>query len=186
MTDALCKPSALDHIVGVIHIKDLLRHLIKRRAVGMGDVRPIPRVPKTSKLNTVIAAMGRERSQMVVVINEYGGTAGLVTIEDLFEEVIGEIEDGALPNRPQLYRDPSGQLHAAGAVRLEEIGENLGRALGNDEVDTVSGLILMHLERPAVAGDEARYDGVRFEVTAVEGSGVKECRVMRSQSPDDE
>ena len=111
---------------------------------------------------------------MAVVIDEHGGTAGVLTHEDLFDEVIGEVAEGA-GDRTSIYRDAGGVLHVSGTSRVEEAGEALGVTLEHDEVDSVSGLILTLLGRPARVGDVVTYDHVRFEVVSVEGLGVNEC-----------
>ena len=120
--------------------------------------------------------MRRVNSQMAVVMDEHGGTAGVITIEDLFEEVVGEIEEGWV-QRPGADRDPDGRLRVAGTMRISEVGEELGLVLEHQEVDTVSGLVLAELDRPPVVGDTVEWDDVRFEVTAMEGHGVTECAV---------
>ena len=170
---------SLDHIVGVVHIKDILRRMPNRRALRPSEVREVPYIPETAEMDTVLKAMRRVNSQMAVVMDEHGGTAGVITIEDLFEEVVGEIEEGWVSaERREIYRGPDGRVVVEGTVRIEEVGEELGLVLEHDEVDTVSGLVLSLLDRPPVVGDAVEFDGVRFEVTAVEGHGVKECRVM--------
>ena len=164
----------LDEIVGMVHIKDLFRRLRNRRSVHVNDARKVPYVPETATIDTVFEAMRRMRSQMAVVMDEHGGTAGIITLEDLFEEVVGEIEESPV-HRPEIYRDPAGTVHVAGTARIEEVGEELGVVLEHEEVDTVSGLVLSILERPPAVGDAVVYDDVRFEVTAVEGHGVREA-----------
>ena len=163
----------LDHVVGMLHVKDLLRLLREGRNVERDAVRPVPFVPATAEAGVVLSAMRAGRAQMAVVMDEHGGTSGLITMDDLLEEVIGEVRDvpGA---RPDLWRDPEGRLHAAGTVRVEEVGEVLGVALEHPEVESVSGLVLALLNRPPKAGDVVEYDGVRFLVTAVAGRGVRE------------
>jgi CBS domain containing-hemolysin-like protein len=167
---------SLDHIVGVVHIKDILRRMPNRRALRPSEVREVPYLPETSTMDTVLAAMRRANSQLAVVMDEHGGTAGILTIEDLFEEVVGEIEEG-WARAPVPDRDPQGRLLAPGTMRISEVGDALGRVLEHEEVDTVSGLVLALLDRPPVVGDAVEWEGVRFEVTAVEGHGVKECAV---------
>jgi len=174
---------SLDHITGVVHIKDILRRMPNRRALRPSEVREVPYIPETAEMDTVLAAMRRVNSQMAVVMDEHGGTAGVITIEDLFEEVVGEIEEGWVA-RPEIHRALDGRLLVAGTVRISEVGEELGLVLEHDEVDTVSGLVLSLLDRPPLVGDVVEYDDVRFEVTAVEGHGVSECAVTPLLLPD--
>lgn len=167
---------SLDHIVGVVHIKDILRRMPNRRALRPSEVREVPFIPETSGMDSVLGAMRRVNSQMAVVMDEHGGTAGVITIEDLFEEVVGEIEEGWV-QRPGAERDPNGRLRVAGTMRIGEVGEALELVLEHPEVDTVSGLVLALLDRPPLIGDTVEWDDVRFEVTATEGHGVTECAV---------
>ncbi|HEX8675406.1 MAG TPA: hemolysin family protein, partial [Longimicrobium sp.] len=173
---------SLDNIVGMVHIKDLFHRLRQGRAVHANDARPVPYVPETADIDTVLHAMRTARTQLAVVMDEHGGTAGIVTIEDLFEEVVGEIEEG-LHTRPEVFRDEEGRVVAEGTVRLDEVGDFLGVVLEHEEVDTVSGLVLAELERPPLVGDAVEYDGVRFEVTEVEGHGVRQVVVTAVRPP---
>ena len=113
---------------------------------------------------------------MAVVIDEHGGTAGVVTLEDLFEEVVGEIEEGPGTGGP-VYRDREGRLRVPGTMRIDEVGQEFDLELEHEEVDSVSGLVLMLLGRPPVVGDSVRFGRLLFEVTAVKGHGVEECAV---------
>jgi CBS domain containing-hemolysin-like protein len=165
----------LDQVSGMVHTKDLLRLVMEGRPLIASDARRLPVVPVTAPLDSVLATMRAERTQMAVVIDEHGGTAGIVTLEDLVEEVIGEIEEA--DTKPKIYRDPDGRIHVPGTYRLDEVGEQLGLEIDHEEVDSVSGLVLMLLGRPAEPGDAVEYRGLRFEVTEVEGLGVRECAV---------
>jgi CBS domain containing-hemolysin-like protein len=166
----------LDNIVGIVHIKDLLRLLLANVAIAPAHVRQVPVVPETAPLDTVLAVMRAERTQMAVVIDEHGGTAGVVTLEDLFEEVVGEIDEGPMI-APLVYRDRDGRLRVPGTMRVDELGQEFDLELEHEEVDSVSGLILTLLGRPAAVGDRARYQRLEFEVTAVKGHGVAEAAV---------
>jgi CBS domain containing-hemolysin-like protein len=166
----------LDHIVGIIHIKDLLRLLLHNEAIDPSHARPVPMVPETASIDSVLGVMRRDRAQMVVVIDEHGGTAGIVTLEDLFEEVIGDIDESPA-GAPQVYRDRQGRLRVPGTMRLDEVGKLFDLDLEHEDVDSVSGLILTVLGRPPVVGDTVRYDRLRYDVTAVKGRGVEEAAV---------
>jgi CBS domain containing-hemolysin-like protein len=174
----------LDNIVGSLHIKQVLRLLVTNRPVSAREARPLPYIPGPTPLDEVIAAMRRARAQMAVVMDQHGGTAGLVTIEDLFEEVVGEIEEGR--TSASLVREAPERIRVRGTVRLNEAGEALGCLLEHDKVTTVSGLVLLLLRRPAAKGDTVTWKGVRFEVTSVVGRGVAEAvitKVPPGQSP---
>jgi CBS domain containing-hemolysin-like protein len=164
-----------DNIAGSIHIKDLLRHIVLNRPVVIGDARPVPFIPTTMPLDEVLSAMRRSRAQMAVVMDEHGGTAGIVTIEDLFEEVVGEIDEGR--GRTPIWREPSGRVLVRGTVRLKDAGDAIGRSLEHPEVQTVSGLVLALLGRPAAVGDVVTWNNVRIEVTAIAGRGVADTAI---------
>ena len=175
----------LDHIVGTCHIKDLLRLLLNGQPVTAAGARPAPVVPETALLDTVLATMRRERAQFAVVIDEHGGTSGVVTLEDLFEEVVGEIDDSP-ERRSGPHRDPAGRLRVPGTMRLDEVGQLFDLDLIHEDVDSVSGLILTLLGRPPRVGDAVRYDRLDLVVTAVKGHGVEEAAVTLRESEDDE
>ena len=168
----------LDNIVGSLHIKQVLRLLITNRPVTTRDARPLPYIPGPTPVDEIVAAMRRYRAQMAVVMDQHGGTAGLVTIEDLFEEVVGEIEEGR--SSASLTREGPNRIRVRGTVRLTEAGEALGCALEHDKATTVSGLVLLLLRRPASVGDVVHWNNTRFEVTAVAGRGVGEAVVTRT------
>jgi CBS domain containing-hemolysin-like protein len=171
----------LDHIVGMVHIKDLLRLLIQNESIAPGHARPIPVVPETAELDAVLSVMRDERTLMAVVIDEHGGTAGIVTLTDVFEEVVGEIEEGPGAGAP-VYRDRVGRLRVPGTMRLDEVGQEFDLDLEHEEVDSVSGLVLTILGRPPAVGDRVRYERLEFEVTAVKGHGVEQAAICLSEA----
>ena len=171
----------LDNIIGSLHIKEALLHLVADKPVSDRDARPLPYVPGPAPLDEVLAAMRRYRAQMAVVMDQHGGTAGLVTMEDLFEEVVGDIEEGH--GRRSIVREAPGRLKARGTVRLEEAAQALGCSLEHPKVTTISGLVLLLLGRPAVKGDVVTWNNVRIEVTATAGRGVADASVTRLPAP---
>jgi CBS domain containing-hemolysin-like protein len=149
---------------------------LRNEAISPAHARPLPLVPETAPLDMVLATMRGERTQMVVVIDEHGGTAGIVTLEDLFGEVVGPItDDAAAAARP--YRDADGRLRVPGTMRLDELGREFDLDLEHEEVDSVSGMVLALLGRPPQVGDAVHYNRLLMEVTAVKGHGVEECAV---------
>jgi len=170
-----------DNIVGMVHIKDVLRHIVLQQPVAMGDARHVPYIPATTPLDEMLSAMRRARAQMAVVMDEHGGTAGIVTIEDLFEEVVGEIDEGR--GRTPIWRDATGRLLVRGTVRLKDAAEAIGRSLEHPDVQTISGLVLTLLGRPPSVGDVVTWNGVRIEVTGVSGRGVADTALTYRTPP---
>jgi CBS domain containing-hemolysin-like protein len=164
----------LDHIVGMVHIKDLLRMVLAGQGLDPTLVRPLPVVPETAPVDDVLATMRRERTQMAVVLDEHGGTAGVITLSDVFEEVVGDIDEG--PAGPGV-RDAQGRLRVKGTMRLKDVGQRFDLDLEHAEVDSVSGLVLTLLGRPPRVGDVVEFQRLQLEVTAVKGRGVEECAV---------
>jgi len=165
----------LDHISGMLHVKDLLKRIIGGEPIAASDVRPMPFVPDTAPLDDVLTTMQRAHAHLAIVIDEHGGTAGLVSIEDLLEEVVGDIDEG-VPEAPPLVPAADGSVRAAGTLRLDELGEHFHIDLEHEDVDSVSGLVLARLGRPPIVGDVVDYGRLHLEVTATAGRGVREVR----------
>lgn len=166
----------LDHIVGMLHVKDLLRRLILEEHIGPADVRPVPVVPETASLDSVLSTMQRTHAHIAVVIDEHGGTAGVLSLEDLAEEVVGEIDEG-VPTAPNIIRTSETTARVAGTLRLDELGQAFEVDLEHEEVDSVSGLVMALVDRPPVVGDVVEYGQFRFTVSTVSGHGAKEVHV---------
>jgi CBS domain containing-hemolysin-like protein len=167
----------------MLHVKDLLQPILAGDPISTAIVRPMPVVPETSTLDVVLLTMQKAAAHLAVVIDEHGGTAGVVSLEDLFEEVVGEIDEGT-PYAPPLVSAPDGSAMVAGTLRLDELGSHFDLELAHEEVDSVSGLILALLGRPPVVGDAVVYDRVRLEVTATSGRGVRQARAILLPPPE--
>ncbi len=172
----------LDHIVGMLHVKDLLRRIILAEAITAAEVRAIPVVPETAPLDDVLAVMQRANAHMALVIDEHGGTAGTISIEDLAEEVVGEISEDAA-DVPSFVEEAPGVWRVAGTARIDEVGQHYDLELEHEDVDSVSGLVLARLGRPPVVGDVVEFGQLRFEVLALAGRGVREARVSVISHP---
>lgn len=173
-----------DHILGFVHVKDILRVLQQGRKLDAADLAPVAFVPATAALEDVLTAMHTARSQVAVVMDEHGGTAGIVTPEDLSSEILGATEDTG-GRTLEWSREPDGRVRAAGTLRLDDLGELLGLDLAHDEIDSVSGLVLDLLGRPPQVGDQVETNGLEIRVVAVVGHGVGECIVTKKASPPD-
>ncbi len=175
----------LDHPLGFVHAKDLARELQGGGTVGREIVRPTPFVPGSKRLDEALEAMHAEGAQLAVVLDEHGGTAGILTVEDLLEELVGDLEEDAAA-RPEIVRLGEDALLVAGTARIEEVGEALGLVLHHPEVDTVSGLTLDRLGRPPTAGDRVSWRDLELTVVSTSGRGVGQCSVRRRNGPGSE
>ena len=172
----------LDHVLGFVHVKDVMRALDSGAPLDLKTLlRPLPIVPATASCVRVFRLLRRRRVSMAQVVDEHGGMAGIATLEDLIEEVFGEVQDEFDAEEPLVRPVPGGAL-VRGALRLDEANEALGVELEAEHVDTVGGLILERLGRTARVGDEivvrdAEDRAVRLQVETVEGLAVARVRV---------
>lgn len=168
----------MDQVVGMVHVKDILRLVQAGESLAAPTLSALRYLPETARLDAVLQALQENGNQMVIVMDEYGGTAGLITTEDLFDELVGEIDDEPVESTDEVS-EPGEPLLVDGTSRLDEVGDLLNMSLEHEEVDTVSGLVLMLLGGPPEIGDRVEYEGLAFEVSEVEGHGVKQCLVSR-------
>ncbi len=172
----------LDHIIGILHLKDLVRQQIRHK--GNFDlrllIRPAPIVPEQYPVDKLLAAFKRQHIHIAIVLDEYGGTAGIVTLEDLVEEVVGEVRDEFdLENEP-LVRVSPGVLEVLGSYLIEDLLDevDLGHEEDLPDVETIGGLIMAQLGRPPQVHDQVTYhENVHFTVLAVDGLAVARARV---------
>lgn len=169
----------LDHIVGVVHIKDLVPAQDLSRPVRDVMRRPFF-LPDTTRLDRALAEFKRQRLQLGIVIDEFGGTAGLVTLGDVLEQLVGEVQDEFDRETPHFRTEASGALLIDGLASLAELRERLGAELADEPYDTVGGLVFGRLGRLARVGDAVEVEGHRFAVTSIDGRRVAQVRVQKA------
>jgi len=173
----------LDQIVGILYAKDLLPLVIGNTVqIPLAQLlRPAFVVPESKRIDDLLGELRHNRVHIAVVVDEYGGTAGLVTIEDIIEEIIGDIQDEYDLERPLLEAVAPGVVEVDGGIALDEIEDALGVALENeeDEVATAAGFVQRHLERLPREGDLFDADGLRIEVLQVEGHRLRRLRLTK-------
>jgi CBS domain containing-hemolysin-like protein len=178
-----------DAIVGIIYAKDLFRYLAEGRMPKQPrDIaRPAFFVPESKRLDDLLTDMRKQRVHMAIVVDEYGGTAGLVTIEDLLEEIVGEIEDEYDRVEQNIVRITDDEALVDGRVSIDDLNELFGTEVANEDYDTVGGCVFHHLGRVPAVGDSVGLDGVKLTVLSVDGHRVKRLRVTRLEpTPEDE
>ena len=169
--------SSQDDIAGFVHVRDLLLPAAKARTTKVIDVtREVKMLPGTKKVLAALSEMRREGHHLAIVVDEYGGTAGIVTLEDLIEEVIGDIRD-EYDEPEQELRFPGGEMEADGLLNLDEFEEQTGVRLPEGPYETVAGFIMATLGHVPRVGDAVEADGHRLEVTQLDGRRVSRVRV---------
>jgi putative hemolysin len=173
---------SVDHIVGVVYVRDLLPALRQGRLdQPVKEVmRPAYFVPETKKVDDLFREMQRRKVSMAIVLDEYGGTAGLVTLEDLLEEIVGEIQDEYdLEERPiQLLDSRTAIVNAR--TPIHDVNELLGLELPEDNVDTIAGLIYTQLGRIPAQGETLTLPGAELRVEKTLGQRITKVRITRT------
>lgn len=172
----------IDHIIGILHVKDLLPPLRQaREAPLLRDLlRPVHYVPDTAKADDLLRDLLRDRVHMAIVVDEYGGTAGALTIEDVIEEIVGEIRDEYDSAEEAPFTRVS-EVEAVfnASVPISEVNEVLDADLPTEESDTLGGLIYTNLGRLSKVGDRIAINGVELTVEAVHGRRIKQVRGVK-------
>lgn len=180
---------SIDRIIGVLYAKDLLPFVIGNtiRIPLLDLIRPAFVVPESKRLNVLFAELRRSRIHLAVVADEYGGTAGLVTIEDVLEEIVGEIQD-EYDSEEWLFDQPSeDQLIADGRLPIEDVEDALKIAFEeDDDFGTLGGFVHKHLGRLPIQGDAFEAEGVRVEIIAVERHRIRRLRLTKLQPEEPE
>jgi len=170
----------LDDIVGILHVRDLVAsfHNGGGGAVALADLLRAPYVvPETKDLGALLADFRRTSQHIAVVVDEYGATAGIVTLEDLLEEIVGDIEDEFdLPNE-LVERLSETTVRIDGSFTIDDFNEEFGTGLETEDFHTVAGFVFGHLGRAAEVGDEVAEDRVRFRVLETSGSRIQRLEV---------
>src|SRR3954454_3833099 len=171
---------SLDDIVGVLHIRDLIVAMHDRGIIDVdleSLVRAAYMVPETKDLGALLTEFRRTNQHMAVVIDEYGSMEGIVTLEDLLEEIVGEIEDEFdLPDET-VERVDDDTIRIDGTFPIDDFNERFDTDLPQDDYHTIAGFVFGLLGRAAEPGDELTWDGISFHVEAVEGQRIEKLRV---------
>ena len=177
----------IDDIAGLLYAKDLLEPFRSRdfeaRIVDL--LRDPHVVPESMLVKTLLGALRSARVHMAIVVDEYGGTAGLVTIEDLIEEIVGEIQDEYDEESPRVEHIGEDVGIFSGGIDIDDVNRMMDIRLPSDAVDTLAGLVLDRLGKVPEAGELARFEDADIEVLALEGRRIHRVRVTR-RHPEDE
>ncbi|MGN6313596.1 MAG: HlyC/CorC family transporter [Rhodanobacteraceae bacterium] len=171
-----------DEILGILLAKDLLRGCAQGKSADIRALlRPAVMIPESMRLNVLLAELRRSRNHMAVVVDEYGGVAGLITIEDILEEIVGEIDDEHDIEPPPQLIVPAGESEwlVDALTPIDEFNEQLGSRYSDEDHDTIGGMITAEIGHLPEPGEEIALDGFAFSVTRADDRRVLQFRVRK-------
>ncbi len=177
-----------DHVMGILYLKDVVAALYRPQHLGEGGRLPpvetlsrsVRYVPESKTVDELMQELQRESTHFAIVVDEYGGTAGLVTLEDLLEEIVGEIADEYDQESPDVQILANGRYRVRARMAIDELGELFGKDIDDDEVDTVGGLLAKHLGRIPAVGNSVEVSGILLVAEQIEGSAKRVSHVIAS------
>ncbi|PSL04699.1 putative hemolysin [Haloactinopolyspora alba] len=174
--------ASADDVVGFVHVRDLFEPEMSRRSIRVGDLaRDVLVLPGTKRVLPAMTEMRREGSHLAVVVDEYGGTAGIVTLEDLVEELVGDIKDEYDTDEQDASAVIDGVVDLDGLTNIDDFADQTGVRLPEGPYETAAGYVVARLGRLPVVGDTVDHGGIRIEVLAVEGRRAARVRVLPAE-----
>lgn len=172
-----------DDITGVVHLRDVARELTeqpRRRSSATAStlLRPVLFVPDSKKADETLRQMQQASNHLAMVVDEYGGIAGLVTLEDLIEELVGEITDESDRESPDVQEDGPGRWYVSARLPLDELSDLVGREVDDEDVESVGGLLTKHLDRLPMLGDRVELERLALTADRIEGRRRGLSRVL--------
>jgi CBS domain containing-hemolysin-like protein len=171
----------IDHVIGLAHVKDLVRvqHDERRTATVRGLMREIMFVPDTTRLDNLLQQFRAKRQHAAVLLDEFGGTAGFVTLDNLMAKIVGEVRDPFDKSAPEIQNLPDGSVLVDGLTLIEDVNAFFGLSLHDDNYDTIAGFVLGRLGRMAKVGDTVEADGANLKVEAMDGLRIARLSLRR-------
>lgn len=181
----------LDNIEGILHIKDLYPLIIEGKEIILKDIiRPAILVPETLTIDKLVHEFKTKRAQMALVIDEFGGVSGLVTLEDVLEEIVGEVQDEFDEEEADIRQIYENEYIANAMMRIDEFNEYFHLEAQNEvedeDIETIGGLVIKYLGHIAREGDCCAIDGFMFKVVEVDGARIVKVKIIVSQKPKQE
>ncbi len=168
----------VDKVEGYIHLKDVTRALADGQLTDLRTlIRPVTFAPSNLNVDRLFERMRTERAHLVILLDEFAGTAGIVTMEDILQEVVGEMQDEFTRRAGRILEKNESSLLVRGALLVDQLGDEVGRDLGLAPANTVGGLVMHLLGRPAAEGDKVEYLGMTLTVVEVQGNRVSRVRI---------
>ena len=177
--------NTIDNVIGVVYAKDVLRYWGQAGdGLSLKQIARSPHfIPETKRVDELLQEFRKKRVHMAIVVDEYGGVAGLVSLEDLMEEIVGEIEDEFDIGAPQIETVSPGEVIMDAAVSIDDLNEALSLDIQGEDFDTVGGFIFDRLGKIPIPGDEIREDGFLVSVLTTTGRRIRKVKITKASDP---
>lgn len=174
----------IDNIIGILYVKDLLKYVGAPAPADFKlsrNLRPALFVPRTKNCSSLFSFMKKNKTQIAVVVDEYGGTEGIVTLEDLIEDILGNIQDEYDHEEEEIRRLDDGKFTVDGSTSIEDVEELIGTELSDDDNETIAGFLLSNLGRIPAEGEQPSVEvsGLRFTATKTDGRRIIEVLIEK-------
>jgi len=176
-----------DDVIGILLAKDLLRHYAESDSDIRGMLRPAVFIPESKRLNVLLKEFRSNRNHIAIVVDEYGGVAGIVTIEDVLEQIVGDIEDeyDFDETEDNVIRENEGVFRVKAGTEIEDFNQTLGAHFSDEEFDTVGGLVVSRFGHLPKRGESVKFDGFLFSVLRADSRRLHAVRVTRLAPEED-
>jgi len=170
----------LDHIVGILHVKDLYPLIVENNPIDISKLQREPLlVPETMTMDNLAIEFKKQKGQMAIVVDEFGGTSGLITLEDVLEEIFGEVQDEFDEEEADIKQIAENTYEMLAKVRVDELGEFFGIEIDEEDIETIGGLVVKRLGRLAEEEDMVEDDYFKYQVLEIDGARIVKLRVER-------
>lgn len=180
----------LDHIVGIVHVKDIYNFLVNKKPVNLSSILRKPMlIPETVTIDNLVREFRKNHAQIAIVVDEFGGTSGLVTLEDVIEEIVGEVQDEFDEEESCIKQISENEFEASAMLRIDELDKLFDLHLDEDieDVETIGGLVVKLLERIAQIGDKVNFKNLTFEVLEIDCARILKLKITRQiEEPNNE
>lgn len=171
--------NTIDNVVGILYVKDVLRMLVKKQEIDLKKLIRAPYfIPDSKRLDALLREMKKKRVHIAIAVDEYGGVSGVVCLEDIIEEIVGDILDEFDNEEEEFIKLDERTFLCDGRLNLEELSESVGIDIDNSDIDTLGGFVFELLGKIPVRYEKVEYNGITFIVQDVEGHKIKRVKII--------
>ncbi|WP_420070146.1 hemolysin family protein [Rarispira pelagica] len=171
--------NTIDNVVGILYVKDVLRMLVKKQDIDLKKIIRAPYfIPDSKRLDALLREMKKKRVHIAIAVDEYGGVSGIVCLEDIIEEIVGDILDEFDNEEEEFVELDSRTFLCDGRINLEELEDAIGIEIDSPDIDTLGGFVFELLGKIPVRYEKVEYNGIIFIVQDVEGHKIKRVKIV--------